>query len=172
MQRRQVIVGNIVHRHVVLQQELHTVQVVPLGGHVQRWQAVLRGVGEKTEEERGGDGEVETKRERRTDTGRQTDRQVDRHTQGVRTQPYAVWIKLWRRLLLQKHCYNEVITTMSMLLHWLSCAVKLQGYAARTGCSGEVAQTLWRQCDNNTATVLLSDWTEDSKSLCVIRGTV
>lgn len=41
MQRRKVVVGDVVHRHVVLEQELDAVQVVPLSGHVERRQAVL-----------------------------------------------------------------------------------------------------------------------------------
>lgn len=36
VQRRQVVVGDVVHRHVVLEQELDAVQVVPLSGHVER----------------------------------------------------------------------------------------------------------------------------------------
>lgn len=36
VQRRQVVVGDVVHRHVVLEQELDAVQVVPLSCHVER----------------------------------------------------------------------------------------------------------------------------------------
>lgn len=41
VERRQVVVGDVVHRHVMLEQKLDAVQVVPLSGHVQRRQAVL-----------------------------------------------------------------------------------------------------------------------------------
>lgn len=36
VQRRQVVVGDVVHRHVMLEQELDAVQMVPLSGHVER----------------------------------------------------------------------------------------------------------------------------------------
>ena len=36
VQRRQVVVGDVVHRHIMLEQKLDTVQVVPLSGHVER----------------------------------------------------------------------------------------------------------------------------------------
>lgn len=41
VQCRQVVVGNVVHGHVVLEQELDTVEVVPLSGHVEWRQTVL-----------------------------------------------------------------------------------------------------------------------------------
>lgn len=41
VQRSQVVIGDVVHRHVVLNQELNTVQVIPLCCHVQRRQTVL-----------------------------------------------------------------------------------------------------------------------------------
>lgn len=42
VQRRQVVVGHIVHRRLMVKQQLHATQVVALRGHVQRRQAVLR----------------------------------------------------------------------------------------------------------------------------------
>lgn len=42
VQRRQIVVGDVVHRYVVLKQKLNTVQVVALSGHVERRQAVLQ----------------------------------------------------------------------------------------------------------------------------------
>lgn len=71
MQWRQVVVGNVIHWHVVAEQELDTVEVVPLGGHVERRQTVLQlehtGREEKTEGER-------KRREREKDTDRHIDR--------------------------------------------------------------------------------------------------
>lgn len=147
VQRRQVVVGDIVHGHVVLQQELHTVEVVALSGHVERRQTVLRWgqrEGKKERERKGREKERgQTKRERHTHADGHVDRWTDRHSQLGRGRGAALEDckrKLLRRL--QKHCYNGAITTMSILLHWSSCAVKLCGYAAETGCSGEVAHTL------------------------------
>ncbi len=70
VQCRQVVVGDVVHRHVVLEQQLDAVQVVSLSGHVERRQAVLRG------EERGKDRERETERGK-TKRERQTHTQTD-----------------------------------------------------------------------------------------------
>lgn len=81
MQCRQIVVGDVIHWHVVAEQELDTVEVVPLGGHVEWRQTVLQlehtGREEKTEGER-----KRRERERR----RQTHRQMDRHTQSIRMQ--------------------------------------------------------------------------------------
>lgn len=41
VQCRQVIVGDIIHGGIVLEEQLDTVQVIPLGRHVQRRQTVL-----------------------------------------------------------------------------------------------------------------------------------
>lgn len=41
VQRRQVVVGYVVHGHIVLEQELDAVEVVPLSGHVERRQTIL-----------------------------------------------------------------------------------------------------------------------------------
>lgn len=41
VQCRQVIVGDIIHGSIVLKEQLYTVQVIPLGRHVQRRQTVL-----------------------------------------------------------------------------------------------------------------------------------
>lgn len=41
MKCSQVVVGHIIHRYVVLNQELNAVEMVPLGRHVQRRQAIL-----------------------------------------------------------------------------------------------------------------------------------
>ena len=73
VQRRQVVVGDVVHRHVVVEQELDTVQVVPLSGHVERWQTVLQ------VEERGKDREREKRQKTGTNTRRRTHRHMDRH---------------------------------------------------------------------------------------------
>ena len=45
VQRRQVVVGHVVHGHLVVQQQLDTVEMVALRRHVQRRQAVLKGRG-------------------------------------------------------------------------------------------------------------------------------
>ena len=73
VQRRQVVVGDVVHRHVVVEQELDTVQVVPLSGHVERRQTVLQ------VEERGKDREREKRQKTGTNTRRRTHRHMDRH---------------------------------------------------------------------------------------------
>ena len=52
VQRRQVVVGHVVHGHLVVQQQLDAVEVVALRRHVERRQAVL--------EEGGGGGRVES----------------------------------------------------------------------------------------------------------------
>jgi len=41
VQCRQVIVGDIIHGGIVLEEQLDTVQVIPLGRHVQRRQTIL-----------------------------------------------------------------------------------------------------------------------------------
>lgn len=43
MQRRQVVVGHVVHGHLVVQQQLDAVEVVALRRHVERRQTVLEG---------------------------------------------------------------------------------------------------------------------------------
>lgn len=48
VQRCQVVVGDVVHGHIVMQEQLDAVQMVALRGHVERRQAVLWG-GEKPE---------------------------------------------------------------------------------------------------------------------------
>ena len=45
VQRRQVVVGHVVHGHLVVQQQLDAVEVVALRRHVERRQAVLQGGG-------------------------------------------------------------------------------------------------------------------------------
>lgn len=42
MERRQVVVGHVVHGHLVVKEQLDAVEVVTLCGHVERRQAVLR----------------------------------------------------------------------------------------------------------------------------------
>lgn len=41
MQGGQVVVGDVIHRHVMLEEKLDTVQVIPLRGHVQWGQSIL-----------------------------------------------------------------------------------------------------------------------------------
>lgn len=73
VQRRQVVVGHVVHGHLVVQQQLDAVEVVALRRHVERRQTVLEGGGggggdvdgrvkstkQKEREKRGGDGAEE-----------------------------------------------------------------------------------------------------------------
>lgn len=46
VQRRQIVIGDVVHGHVMVQEQLDAVQMVALRGHVERRQTVLEG-GEK-----------------------------------------------------------------------------------------------------------------------------
>lgn len=46
VQCRQVVIGDVVHGHVMMQEKLDAVQMVALRGHVERRQTVLEG-GEK-----------------------------------------------------------------------------------------------------------------------------
>lgn len=41
VQGGQVVIGDVIHRHVMLEEKLDTVQVIPLRGHVQRGQSIL-----------------------------------------------------------------------------------------------------------------------------------
>lgn len=83
MQRRQVVIGDIIHGHVVLEQELDAVQVVPLCGHVERRQTVLREGGGhkegKKERKRGGKKRARQKeRDKHTHADEHIDRWTDR----------------------------------------------------------------------------------------------
>ncbi|TNN84795.1 hypothetical protein EYF80_004840 [Liparis tanakae] len=48
VQRRQVVVGHVVHGNLVVQQQLDAVEVVALRRHVERRQAVLEGTSSRT----------------------------------------------------------------------------------------------------------------------------
>jgi len=41
VQGSQVVIGDVIHGHVMLEEKLHTVQVIPLCGHVQWRQSIL-----------------------------------------------------------------------------------------------------------------------------------
>lgn len=144
MQRRQVIIGDIVHRHVVLEQELDTVKVVPLSGHVERWQAVLEWKGS------GGGGKD---RERKKHADAHIDRWTDRQDS-----------KLGRDRVLQgsaKSCaedYRSIVITRSLQ----QCLFRYTGGPTRS----KWGATQWRQAvlershtryAHNATTDLLSD---------------
>lgn len=90
VQGRQVVVGNVVHGHVVPEQELDTVEVVPLSGHVERRQTVLQ----VEHRERKRKKEKEEERERH----RQTRRQMDRQMQSIRMCPVLSAERLGRKV--------------------------------------------------------------------------